>query len=177
MAVAVETKGLAEKVFYSFKKLSPALMAVAFASGLILFLPESILTRMALNNLQEIWKVVIGLVFIVSCALIITIMIVEIYKSIERRSSQKRFRKKKRKQYIGLPMDYKKMLVRILKNPTCSMELDPTSGNTLYLLNNQFIYQTQSFTFVGPGYIEPVTYTPEPWLIDLFHEEPNLFVL
>lgn len=177
MSVSVETKGLAEKVFDSFKRISPALIAVAIASGLILFLPESILERMALNNLQNIWKIVVGLVFIISCTLIITIMIVDIYRSVQRKTAPKHFRKLKRKQFVDLPLNYKRMLVSILKSPKCSMELDPTSGNTLYLLNNQFIHQTQSYMFVGPGYTAPVTYIPEAWLIDLFHKEPNLFNL
>ena len=92
MSVSVETKGLAEKVFDSFKKISPALIAVALASGLILFLPESVLEKMALNNLQDVWKIVIGLVFIVSCALIITIAIVEGYKKIQLKTMPRRFR-------------------------------------------------------------------------------------
>ena len=177
MSVSVETKGLAEKVFDSFKKISPALIAVALASGLILFLPESVLEKMALNNLQDVWKIVIGLVFIVSCALIITIAIVEGFKTIQLKTMPRRFRRLKRKQFAELPHDYKRLLVSMLKSPKCSMELDPTSGNTLYLLNNQFIHQTQSYMFVGPGYTAPVTYTPEPWLIDLFHKEPDLFKL
>lgn len=177
MSVSVETKGLAEKVFDSFKKISPALIAVALASGFVLFLPESILKKMALNNLQDIWKIVTGLVFVVSCALIITIAIVEEYRVIQKKVAPKKFRKRKRKQFINLPLDYKKMLVNILKSPKRSMELDPTSGDTLYLLNNQFIHRTQSYMFVGPGYTDPIACAPEPWLIDLFFKEPELFKL
>lgn len=175
MSISVETKGLAEKVFDSFKKISPALIAVTLASGLVLFLPESILEKMALNHLQDIWKIIIGLVFIVSCTLIFTIAIIETYRGIQRRTVPKRFYKLKRKQFLDLPLDYKRMLISLLKSPKCSMELDPTSGSTLYLLNNQFIHQAQSYLFVGPGYTAPVTYVPEPWLIDLFYKEPNLF--
>ena len=175
MSVSVETKGLAEKVFDSFKKISPALIAVAIASGFILFLPENILDRMALNNLQDGWKIAVGLVFIISFTLIITIVIIEACHTVYRKVVPVRYRKLKRKQFISLPTDYKRLLVSILTNPKCSIELDPTSGNTLYLLNNQFIHQAQSYIFAGPGYTAPVTYVPEPWLIDLFHKEPDLF--
>ena len=177
MSVSVETKGLAEKVFDSFKKISPALIAVTIASGLILFLPESILERMALNNLQDGWKLVSGLVFIISFTLIITIVIIDVCKRLHQAIIVTRYRRLKRKQFINLPLDYKKMLVSILTSPQCSAELDPTSGKTLYLMNNQFIHQAQSYIFAGPGYTAPVTYVPEPWLIDLFNNEPNLFTL
>lgn len=174
---SVETKVLVEKVFDSFKQISPALIAVTIASGLILFLPESVLEKMALNNLQDIWKIVIGLLFIVSCTLIITIAVVEVCSRMRQKIELRRFRRLKRKQFVDLPSTYKSMLVHLLKSPKCAVELDPSSGNTLYLLSNQFIHQAQSYMFVGVDHIAPVTYVPEPWLIDLFHKEPDLFNL
>ncbi len=175
MAVSVDAKGLAEKVFDSFKKITPALVAISLAAGLILFLPTSILEKMALDNLNETWKRIIGITFVISLALIITIAIIKVCSIINNKFAPKRFRKKMRKQLIALPIELKRMLVNMLNSPNRSMALDPTSGNTLYLLNHLFIHQTQSFMLVGAGYIEPIPYAPEPWLIDLFNKEPDLF--
>ena len=60
MSVNVNFDSKIDKIFADFKKLSPALIAVAIASGLILFLPYNILERMALDKLpEEIREVVI----------------------------------------------------------------------------------------------------------------------
>ena len=42
------------KVFDSFKRWTPALLAVSIVTGLILFLPDSILQRMALNDIPPL---------------------------------------------------------------------------------------------------------------------------
>ena len=175
MSVSVDTKGLIDKVFANFKKITPALIAIVIASGLILFLPESILEKMALNNLNDIWKIVISLIFLISLALIITIAFVEVYRGIKRKLTPKRFRRMMRRQFVDLPLCFKKLIVSILNSPNRSMRLDPTSGDTLYLQNSNFIYQAQSFMFAGPDYTAPVPYAPQPWLIDLYNEEPDLF--
>lgn len=52
-----------EKVFDNFKKVTPLLLTMALISGLILFLPNSILSKMALNDLPKAWKIIIGLIF------------------------------------------------------------------------------------------------------------------
>ena len=177
MAVSVETSGLFEKVFGNFKKITPALIALALATGLILFLPEGILAKMSLTNLQDIWKRIVGIVFIVSLALILTIIIVETLRLVNRRIAPKIPRKQMRSQFIKLPLNYKRMLIEVLQSKRCAIELDPTSGNTLYLLSNHFIHQAQPYIFAGVGYTAPSTYTPEPWLIDLYNKEPDLFKL
>lgn len=175
MSVSVNSDSIFEKVFDGFKKLTPALAAIGIASGLIILLPGYILEKMALNDLPDTWKRIIGIVFIVSIALIVTIVGVSVYRAVENKLAPRRFRATKRKQYINLSAHYKTILLQILSSKECSIELDPTSGDTLYLLNNQFIHQTQSYMFVGPGYTAPVVYTPQPWLIDLYHKEPELF--
>lgn len=173
----LKRKDLLKKAFDSFKRITPALIAVALASGLILFLPEIVLEKMALNDLPANLKKTISVAFIVACALILTITAVELYRAITVKLAPYRFRKNKRKHYINLPREYKKLLITLLESEKRSIELDPTSGDTLYLLNNQFIHQAQSYMFVGVGYTAPVTYTPEPWLIDLYNKEPDLFKL
>ena len=72
---------ISEKTFGSFKKITPALVAVAIITGLLLFLPESVLAKMSLNALPDLWKRIIGIIFLLSVALIctISILIIPIY--------------------------------------------------------------------------------------------------
>ncbi len=175
MSVSVDTKGLFEKAFDNFKKITPALLAIAIASGLVLFLPEAVLAKMSLNELDNAWKRVIGIVFIVSVALIITIVFVELFKKINDRRKMKLIRKRTRENFINLSPEYKRLLIMMLKSDERSLDMDPRSGDTLYLLNGMYIHQAQSYMFVGPGCTSTMKYTPQPWLIDLYNNEPELF--
>lgn len=73
MSVSVDS--IVEKTFDNFKKITPALVAVAILSGLLLFLPESILKKMSLDNLPVLWNRIIGIVFLLSVALILTMIV------------------------------------------------------------------------------------------------------
>lgn len=160
-----------EKAFGEFKKVTPALISVLIASGLILFLPEKVLSQMALNDLPESWKRIISIVFLASTSLITTIIIRETIENLD----NKRIRRKLRKQYIELSGDFKAILIDILCSRDQKMKLDYTAGTTQYLINNGFIHQVQPYMFVGPRYIEPIDFVPQPWLVDLYNREPDLF--
>lgn len=166
---------LFEKVFAEFKKLTPALIALCIASGLILFLPEAVLQKMALNELPVFWRRIIGILFVITSALIATILLDSIYKPLHKRITNKRVIKELRKRFLALPPEYKKLLTEALNSENRSIQLYPTSGDAKYLQNGKFLHCAQSYTFVAPGYVAPVVYTPEPWLIDLYNKEPELF--
>ena len=74
-------ENLLEKTFDSFKKITPGLVAFAILTGSLLFLPESVLTRMNLNELPDLWKRRIGLLFLLSVALIGTIVIFAVFST------------------------------------------------------------------------------------------------
>ena len=81
--MSISVDNISEKTFDNFKKITPALVAIALLTGMILFLPESILDKMALSNLPDLWNKVIGLTFLLSVALIITLVVFSIIISIE----------------------------------------------------------------------------------------------
>ena len=160
-----------EKVFAEFKKITPALIALLIVSGLILFLPESVLSRMALNDLPVLWKRICGIAFLVSAALIITITINVIFKKLINRRIQKNLRKR----YIELPDELKDILLEMLRSNDKKIKLDYTAGTTQYLMEAGFIHKVQQYIFVGPGYIDPPDFVPQPWLLNLYNAEPELF--
>ena len=166
---------LFEKVFDEFKKLTPALLAICIASGLILFLPETILRKMALNGFPLFWKRITGILFVISLALIVTILLSSIYKPLHNKITKMRAYNKLRKSFLALAPEHKKILVDALTSENRSIQLYPTSGDAKYLQNGHFLHRAQSYTFASLGYVAPVVYIPEPWLIDLFNKEPELF--
>ena len=171
MSVSVDTKGIFEKVFDNFKKITPALIVITTSTALILFLPTSILAKMSLDSLPDIWKRIIGIVFIVSTSLIIVIIIVNFFNKIK----PTLFRRMMRKKYINLASKYKLILKKMLNNNNRCLDLDPNSGDTLYLVNGVFIYRIQNLKLFDLSEKLKLTYAPEPWLIDLYEKEPELF--
>ena len=62
-----------DKVFDGFKKITPALISIAILSGFVLFLPEFILSELGLNELPRLVISTVGIVFLLSCTLTLTI--------------------------------------------------------------------------------------------------------
>ena len=75
MSVEISTDTIIDKVFAGFKKITPALVAVSLASGAILFLPANVLNVLGLNGLPKNARITIGILFLLSTILIVTIFL------------------------------------------------------------------------------------------------------
>ena len=166
---------ISEKTFDNFKKITPALVAIALLTGMILFLPESILDKMGLSNLPDLWNKVIGLTFLLSVALIITLVVFSIISRIRDKRQTKRLREKLKKNLKRLSPRQKSIVVQLLHSEDKNISLDKNSGDTIYLVNSLFIYMPQQAFTLGWNNEMILTYVPQPWLLDLFNDEPELF--
>ena len=63
----------------------------------------------------------------------------------------------------------------MLKSKEKAISLDKNSGDTVYLVNNMFLYMPQQVFTLGWDNEMILTYVPHPWLLDLYNEEPELF--
>lgn len=88
-----------KKTFDNFKKPTPALIAVSILTGMILFFPDSILDKMSLVNLPDTSKRIIGLVFLLSVALIAIIIVSSMFFLLVRREGVKDLKKTNEKNY------------------------------------------------------------------------------
>ncbi len=166
---------MAEKIFDNFKKITPALIAVSILTSFILFLPKGILAKMSLDELPVLWYRIIGLAFLFSIALIITIIIMSMFSFIGKYLRNKKIREELKKKIQNLSYRQDEILIKLLHSEDKTIELDITSGDTVYLLNNSFLYrpeQTLSYGLDGSMYAK---YTPQPWLMELYNENPELF--
>ncbi|MCI7492168.1 MAG: superinfection exclusion B family protein [Lachnobacterium sp.] len=166
---------ISEKTFDNFKKITPALVAIALLTGMILFLPESILDKMGLSNLPDLWNKVIGLTFLLSVALIITLVVFSIISRIRDKRQTKRLREKLKKNLKRLSPRQKSIVVQLLHSEDKTISLDKNSRDTIYLVNSLFIYMPQQAFTLGWNNEMILTYVPQPWLLDLFNDEPELF--
>ena len=99
--MSVSIDNIAEKTFDNFKKITPALVAVAILSGLLLFLPENVLKKMSLDELPALWNRIIGIVFLLSVALISTMIVFSVISHITEKRRNKRIRVNLKKKWVN----------------------------------------------------------------------------
>lgn len=174
--MSISVDNISEKIFDNFKKITPALVAVALLTGMILFLPDSVLKKMALNDLPDLWNRIIGLVFLLSVALIVTLVVFSTISQIKDKRREKRLRESLKKNLKKLSPRQKSIVLRLLHSEDKTITLDKNSGDTIYLVNNLFIYMPQQAVTLGWNNEMILTYVPQPWLLDLYNDEPELFM-
>lgn len=173
--MSLSVDNLTEKTFDNFKKITPALLAIALLTGMLLFLPDSILSKMYLDNLPVLWSRIIGIVFLLSVALIGTIGISSAISHISSKIRNKRIRENLKKKLKTLSSQQRSIILKALRSKEKSISLDKNSGDTVYLVNNMFLYMPQQVFTLGWDNEMILTYVPHPWLLDLYNEEPELF--
>lgn len=175
MGTDISFDKVVDKVFDSFKKVTPALVAVTIVTGMIIFMPVSVLKKMNLHTITNNTKTIIGWIFLVSFVLIITISLSVIYRKIICIYSNKRIRKSFRRKFTNLNKEQKCIIVQLMKSSDKVIRLESTSGNTIYLFKNGFIFRPEQV--FSPGWDNELEYiyNPQPWLIDLYNKEPELF--
>lgn len=171
----VSLSKIIDKVFDGFKKITPALVAIAIISGFILFLPKLILGKLGLENLSPKIITIIGFVFLLSCALIITILSSMFFGRIKKWIHHKNLLKNLKKQYLKLSPAQKKIIKNLMRSNFKSIKLNALSGDTIYLLEKGFIYKPEQIVEAIDAYENTYTYVPQPWLLDLFEKESQLF--
>ncbi len=173
--MSVSFDNIADKTFDNFKKITPALVAVAILSGLIIFLPKSVLAKMNLDELPVLWNRIIGIVFLLSIAMIVTIAIFSVISDVSAKRRNKRIRENLKKKLLTLSPRQKAIVLQVLRSEDKTIELDKNSGDTIYLVNNLFLYMPQQAFTLGWNNEMILTYVPQPWLLELYNEEPELF--
>lgn len=173
--MSISGDSIIEKTFDNFKKITPALLAIAILTGMLLFLPDSILRKMYLENLPVLWSRIIGIVFLSSVALIGTIGISSAISHISSKIRNKRIRENLKKKLKTLSSQQRSIILKVLKSKDKAIPLDSNSGDTVYLVNNMFLHVPQQVFSVGWDNEMILTYVPHPWLLDLYNEEPELF--
>ena len=176
MAIEIPTDTIIDKVFAGFKKITPALVAVSLASGVILFLPANILELLGLEELPGTVRTAIGILFLLSTTLIVTIALSSSWKTVTRKIRHTKVLKSLKKRFLALAPEQKQIILDMLKDKDKYIMLDIASGNTIYLRDNNFIYRPEQV--IAPGYGDDLfaKYVPHTWLIDLYNNEPELFL-
>ena len=164
-----------EKLFDNFKKITPALVAITILTGLILFLPDNILFRMSLDKIRDSWKQIIGMLFLLSLTLIFTMIFFSLISRIVKIWRKKINRLNLKNKYRKLSITQKAIILELLRSKDKTIMLDKNSGDTIYLVNEIFLHQPEQVFSLGGNNEMILTYVPQPWLMELYNEDPELF--
>ena len=177
MCVEVKVGELIDKVFAGFKKITPALIVLDIVSGCVLFLPQSFLAIIGLENIPNVWRIILGLIFLSCSAMIIVILLSPCVRKIKEKYKAKKQWKTLEKLWIGLSDDKKAVVCTLLNEPEKSGYLVSTSGITIYLQNVCVISRPQQHMYVDYDDLphQRFVYCLQPWVIDLFEKKPELF--
>ena len=166
---------LIDNVFENFKKITPALIAACSFSGLLLFLPTSLLEKLGLSNIVNSHRPIIGIVFTLSLVLIVVITLSALVRFISKSIKQRCFLIAQKKKLRKLSPRQKWILCELLNSADKAIRLDCNSGDTLYLMSNLFIYAPAQVFSIGSDNKFEEVFVPQPWLIELFQNKPDLF--
>lgn len=150
------------KDFIKLLKLPPSILAaVAMATGLILFLPISILQRFGLDSIPELWRTILGLAFIISVSLLVIYFIMKVAKFIVSKLYRMRFRRKFPKVMMELRDEELAVVALLYRSPNYTSRLPYTDGITIRLINKKVIQFTSSKNLAyGDNLLIPFTITP-----------------
>lgn len=66
-------------------------------------------------------------------------------------------------------------MFQLLHSEDKTVVLDKNSGDTIYLINNCFLYMAEQVFTLGRNNEIILTFVPHPWLPELYNDEPELF--
>ena len=150
------------KDFIQLLKLPPTILAaVAMGTGLILFLPISILQRLGLDKIPEQWKTILGLALIISSSLLFVYFIVKVVKSIISKYYWLRFKTKFPKVMRDLRGAELAVVALLYRSPNYTSRLPYTDGVTVRLISKKVIQLTSANNLAyGDDLVMPFTITP-----------------
>jgi hypothetical protein len=91
------------------------------------------------------------------------------------RRRNKRIRANLKKKLQTLSPRQKAIILQVLRSKDKTITLDKNSGDTIYLVNNLFLHMPEQAFTLGWNNEMILTYVSQPWLLDLYNEESELF--
>jgi hypothetical protein len=148
--------------FIQLLKLPPSILAaVVMGTGLILFLPMSILQKLGLNNIPELWRTILGFSFIISISVLVIYFIIKFIKFFISKYYWIRFKIKFPKIMKGLRDEELVVVALLYRSPNYTSRLPYADGVTIRLKNKNIIQLTSSKNVAyGDNMFIPFTITP-----------------
>lgn len=145
---------------------------VWIVSGIMIFAPEQYLTKLGLYEFKISYNGIIGMIFLISFALIVLFCVSYLYKLVRAKYNWHQ-RRKRLKEMIKDNYNIKEILFDAYNNDMNIYE-ESTNSNIIYLLNEQVLYQPRQVVTVGWENEMRMRYVVQPWakkIVKAYFEE------
>lgn len=157
-----------------FKLPTKIMAAIALATGMMLFLPDTLISKIYLNEFRNEYGFIIGTTFIVSISILIIGIIISIYNYFYQIHKNKKIKENSEKVIKALD-DYKKTIVYLLYNEdNHTHELPLNDGAVVFLENMMVIGKATNQYFVDDITNPMFPYLLQPWVIEKLQNDEEL---
>lgn len=162
------------KDFIEFLKLPPNILgALAVASGILLFLPAKIATKLYILNFRNKYGFTLGIIFIVSISILIILLTGKIIHKINKRLKSKKLIKSQTIHLMNMNPEQVAVISEFLNQPTHTLPLPYNNGLVIELQHYHIITpagHTQLVNMLNPQII----YFLQPWVIQRINDNEEL---
>ncbi len=157
-----------------FKLPTQIMLAIVFASGMILFLPDYLAIKIYILDFRNKYGFIIGVIFLISFSITIVSILVIMYKFFSHKYYSKKF-KSGAKNRLKKLSDYQKAIVYSLYiEDDHTQELPYNNGAVRLLKNNMIIIETTNQYIVSDLNNAVLPYMLESWVVEELQENNNL---
>jgi hypothetical protein len=155
-------------------KLPPKLLlGVAIASGLLLFLPDIIILRLYMDGFKEKFGFFVGVAFIVSISILVSNLVVVLWKKGKKRYYDKRWEKKRKNLLNDLEPEDIEVITLMLNDPDKTAMLPMNNGTVIKLRSYKIITPAGSNHLVNPLDMR-IPYFLQPWVVKEIKNNPDI---
>lgn len=164
------------KDFFAFFKLPPnILFAISFTTGLILFLPEDILSKMYLINFRNKFGFIIGILFFLSVSILIVFILSYIIEKIKNKIKTHKYKKRRIEYLLRIDKSKTNLIKEFIKNETHTLSLPMNNGSVLELEYLKIISTAGNTQLANYDYDDVyLKYFLQPWVLDLIINNDEL---
>ncbi len=157
-----------------FKLPTKIMIAISIASGMILFLPNSIVEKMYMDSFRNEYGFIIGIVFLISFSILLVTAVVGLYKYFQNKYYLKKFNETSGDRLSKLD-DYQKAIVySLFIEDNKTNELPLNDGAVRYLEYNLMINKATTQYMVNDLNNAVFPYFVQPWVIEKLDENADL---
>lgn len=163
--------------FAEFLKLPTRIMsAISLASGIILFLPNSIINKLYMTDFRNKYGFIIGAVFIISTSILIIGVTIKLYKFLNSKYVRKKVKVNSKKLLVSLDT-YKKTIVYMLYKKENNTDILPLNDGAVVFLDYWRVIQKATNQYYVEDLSNPqFPYFLQPWVIDALNEDGELLL-
>lgn len=162
------------KEFLDFIKLPTYLLgALAIASGILLFAPDSVIQLLYMTEFKENYGFTLGIVFITSISILAVLIVKLVYGGISEKHNLKKLKAAQAKFLMNIGNEKVEVINAFIQQPTHTLMLPMNDGLVIELQHYKVISpagQTHMVSMPDPQ----ITFFLQPWVLERIKENEEL---